>query len=87
MHLYENEISMNVNKLFILYFAYDRPCKVVNACLFVYPLFLHCTLLLLVYFFVPFYFFILTLLLYFCLFVNHVNKSIIFISGAIFLSF
>ena len=28
------------------------------------------------------YFFILTLLLYFCLFVNHVNKPIIFVFGA-----
>ena len=37
----------------IVYFVYVHLCRVVVACLFVYPLFLYCTLLLLVYFFVP----------------------------------
>ena len=72
--------SIYVNKLFIVYFVYVRPCRIVVAYLFAYPLFLYCTSLLLVYFLIP-VFFILTLLLYFCLFVNHTNKSIIFVFG------
>ena len=60
------EISINVNKLFIMYFVYIRPCRIVVACLFLCPL----------------SFGIKTLLLYFCLFVNHVNKPIIFVFTA-----
>ena len=43
------EISINVSKLLIVHFVYVHFCRVVViACLFVYPLFLYCTLLLLV---------------------------------------
>ena len=72
------ETFINVNKLFIVYFVHVRPRRIVVA---IYPLFLYSTLLLLVYFYVRL-FFILTLLLYFCLFVNHVYKPIIFAFGA-----
>ena len=47
------EISINVNKLFIVYLVYVRPRRIVVVAIF--PLFLYCTLLLLVYFFIPFY--------------------------------
>ena len=42
-----SEISINVNKLFIVYFIYVRSYSVVVACLFVYPIFytaLYCCL-------------------------------------------
>ena len=35
------EISINVNKPFIVYFVYDRPCRVVVACLFLCTLIFH----------------------------------------------
>ena len=77
------ETPININKLFIVMFVFCLrcPCSVVVVRLLVDPLFLHCTLLLPVYFFIRF--FILMLLLYFCLFVNHVNKPIIFVFGAL----
>ena len=46
-------ISINVNKLFIVYFIYVRTLRIVVA---IYPVFLYCTLLLLVYFFVSLFF-------------------------------
>ena len=50
------------------------------CCMFIcLSVILYCTLLLLVYFI----FFILMLLLYFCLLINHVNRPIIFIFGAL----
>ena len=76
-----------------LYKCKQVACSVTVACLLVYPLFLYCTLLLLVYFFIPFFkqrlllfvcFFIAffkLMLLYFSLFVDHVNKPIIFDFG------
>ena len=58
------KVSINVNKL---------PAVLLS----VYPLFINCILLLLVYFFIPF--FILMLLLYFCLFVDYVyNPTFLF---------
>ena len=80
-----------------LYKCKQVACSVVVACLLVYPLFyteLCCCmfsfespffilmLLLLVYFFIPI--FILMLLLYFCLYVDNLNKPIIFVFGAFF---
>ena len=65
------EISINVNQLFIVYYVYVFPCRFVVACSFVYPLFytaLCCCLLIS---------FTEKLLLYFYLFINHVNKPII----------
>ena len=47
--------------------------------------FLYCTLLLPVYSLIPL--FILMLLLYFCLIIDHVNKSIIFVFGAFIYDF
>ena len=72
--LYLREIYINVNKLFIFIsvFCLHSPFSVVVACLLAYPLFI-LMFLLPVYFFIPF--FVLMLLLYFCLFVDHVNKS------------
>ena len=63
--LYLREISINVNKLFIIIcvLCLFWPCSVVVACLLFNPLF-----------------YILMLLLYFCLFVGNVNKSIIFVA-------
>ena len=63
------EIFINVNKLLALMLFHIR--------------FLYCTLLLVVYFLIPFLFFLVpTLLLYICLFDNLVNKLIIFVFGA-----
>ena len=62
------EIYINVNKLLAV------------LLLLVYPLFFYCTLLLPAKFFIPF--FILMLLPYFCLFVVHVNKTIILVFEA-----
>ena len=75
------EISINVSKLFIMYFVYVRPCRVAVACLFVYPLFLYCTLLLLVYFFISLFFFCTDVVAIF-LFIRYVNKYTIFVFGA-----
>ena len=55
--------------------------RVVVACLFVYPLFytaIYCCL----FSSLSPYFLILTLLLYFCVFIKHVNKPIIIVFGA-----
>ena len=78
-----------------LYKCKQVACSIVVICLFAYPLFLYCTLLLPIYFFIPlfycnvvvpcsllYYFFILMVLLDFCLFVDHVNKPIIFVFEA-----
>ena len=81
------EISINVNKLFIVYFVYVRPCRIVVACLFVYPLFLYCTLLLLVICLSPYYFYADVVAIFFILYVNHVNRCIIFIFWRFCLSF
>ena len=62
------EFSINVYKLLGVFLL---------PVLFIRYLILYCTLLLLVYFCAPF-FFLLMLLLYFCLFINHINKPIIF---------
>ena len=81
-NVYKCKISINVNKLFIVYFVHVRLCRVVVTCLFVYPLFytaLCCCLFISLF---P-YFFILMLLLYFCLFINHVNKPFIFVFEAL----
>ena len=59
-----------------LYKCKQVACNVVVAYLFVYPPFLYGTLFLPVYFFIPFIY-----LLYFCLLVDHVNKSIVFDFG------
>ena len=67
------------------YICKQVTCSDVVSCLLVYPLFLYCTLLLPVYFFIPF--FIPLLLLYFCLFSDHVNKPIIFVFGAFVYNF
>ena len=58
------KISINVNKLLALLLFH------------VLSVFLYCTLLLVVNFLMPFYFFFLRMLLYFCLFINHVNKPL-----------
>ena len=79
------ELSINVNKLLALLllhvfirFFYTALCYwlFISKSLFI---FLYCTLLLVVYLFVPLFFLILTVLLYFCLLVNHVNKPLIFV--------
>ena len=62
------EIFTNVSKLLALLLLH-----------IFFGFFLFCTLLLVVYFLISFYFFLPILLLYFCWFINHVNKSIIFL--------
>ena len=76
------KISINVNKLFIVIFVFYLlcPCSVVVACLLVYPIFLYTDVV--VDCFLLYSFFILMLLLYFCLFIDHVNKPIMFVFGA-----
>ena len=76
------EISINVNKVFIVHFVYVRPCRVVVACLFFHQLFYTAFCCCLFISFSPLLFFILTVLLYFYLFVDNVNKPIIFVFGA-----
>ena len=68
------EICINVNKLLAV--------LLLPVYLF-YPFFLYCTLIVACLLLNPRYF-ILTLLLYFCLFVDYVNKFIIFVFGAFF---
>ena len=77
------EISIIVNMLFIVIFVFclRYPCSVVVvACFFVYPYFCTALCCCLFCFLIPF--FILMLLLYFCLFIDHVNKLYIFVFGA-----
>ena len=74
------ETSVNVNKLFIVYCVYVCASRIVVA---IYPLFFYTALCYCLFIFLdPYFFFILTLLLYFCLLVNHVNKPIIFVFEA-----
>ena len=73
------EISININKLLIVCFVYVRPCRVVVACLFVYPLFY--TALCCCLFLCPLIFLYWCCWYIFCLFINHVNKPIIFVFG------
>ena len=68
------EISINVNNLFV-YFVYVHPSRIVVA---IFSLFLYCTLLLLVYFFIPLFLF---------LYLYHINNAIIFVFGAFVYNF